>query len=814
MSEQKSKQRKSTDTETYLGKKIALTLLFCVSGILLLTCVVILWSLGSQGGREWLANTGLGLANRSAALNVQIENLQSPSLGEWRFDELDVKINGKQTLLAKGFTLLWFPKELFNKKIHIQSISSQKIDVHLNASETVETEEKEQTAGEFSLPSLPHIQLEAFDFPEINIHRTLSENVNNNAQGNKKLIKSLENFALSGNFLLPESQLLQLNVQAETKSKRPLTLSIESTVSNTKNKETKVEQALVNIKGELNEAAGGDLGALLQFPSSQAVNANLDLQVLPSNNKLTFTLNELSFDIANSSVSKKVHRINLSTVTEIDTSTMVTAVNDIILHVNKTKHTGFASWDGQQVQAQLKLNTFPLDIVSIWFEPIKSGNFSGTLKAKGKPESLQWSADTKLATQYNQVPINLAVKAQGNLQQFTIQTFDLRSNDSRIQASGKIDLVDKGSAVKFSIVNLNTDLVKKLKLPVPDSIPLDSSSLTIIKASGNISGELTYPDASITAEFKGNYEGQEIDGEFLIEKSGDALSISELSLAANDASSFIDGTINLKSLAADLNLSISKLPLQLLTLTGLQIPETLIAELTANGNFNGSLEPNKIVDAVATGHIATSGQFDDLPFDIKIDLSQSEGASKLESLIVTVLDEQVLNANGALIENTFEFNLKADDLPVRLLEAINIEKPRGQFSAVLSGNGQLDDLQNSVNINGNIQYNRRLASLNDEENKQLHLYTFATNIKTLEQENDLFSSSKKTLQVKTNISRRESERLKTASVKAKNQQLSQPNNKRPQFNEKGSIEHTGEITAQFPLDTYLTAILKKKTFPA
>ena len=516
-----------------IGKKIALTLLYSVALICLLIIIILSWGLGTQSGREWLANTAVGFANKSDNLNVTLDTLESPSLGEWNIKAIDVKVDGKPTFSAKQFSLSWFPKQLFDERIHFKSISAQKIDLHLNQSEQVEVEEEpKEESADFSIPTLPYIELEAFTFPNINIHRELptiaeSNSKASNAETDNALVKSLENFSLNGNFLLPENQLLQLNASAKSASRKPVSLNINSTVANNADGNPQV-----SIKGELSEAAGGELAALMQFPKSQALKANMDLQVTSASNLVVMDLKQLGFDLSSPSGAKKSHRIDLSTRAEIDTQALIVAVNDLILKINNTKHTGYASWDGEQVQASFNLNRLPLDIVSIWFDPIRSGAVTGTFKAKGKPETIQWSADTKIDTRYEQLPVKMQAIAQGSTKDFFIKTFEFQSDNAKVTAKGKVDLEGEDNIIVFSIANLHTDLIKKINIPLPDSVSLDTSSLNIVKASGKISGNITDPDAKVSAYFKGNYEGQKLDGEFLIEKENEALSISELSLAS------------------------------------------------------------------------------------------------------------------------------------------------------------------------------------------------------------------------------------------------------------------------------------------
>ena len=113
--------------------KLKTLLKFCggtlLTGVLLIVLLLLLF-LGTQSGRIFLAQSAVKAVNASGALHIQLDKLNSPSLGAWFASKIVVTENQTELVKAENIRLTWQLKPLLQSRLVVTAFSLDSL--HIN----------------------------------------------------------------------------------------------------------------------------------------------------------------------------------------------------------------------------------------------------------------------------------------------------------------------------------------------------------------------------------------------------------------------------------------------------------------------------------------------------------------------------------------------------------------------------------------------------------------------------------------------------------------------------------------------------------
>ena len=331
---------------------------------------------------------------------------------------------------------------------------------------------------------------------------------------------------------------------------------------------------------------------------------------------------------------------------------------------------------------------------------------SATAKLNGSllnfPQHLNGNIDLLAQGDYQQQTFS----AQGQLtkRDSTLIAHDLTVTSGSSSTSIKGQLQENILDANITAHQVDTNALKQLNVPVPDKL-----NATVTSATANIKGSvLDFPnhlngDLNVLAQ--GNYQQQPFSIRSQLTKRDNTVDIHDTKITTSEGAISVQGQVQQTSLDADISIKIESISAKLLTLVGLNVPDSLNAQVSSQFRLNGNLRSPHIA-----GELQLLGIHQAIPFSLTTKGRYQSKNMLLEELNLTAFDEPVLNANGFYKGEQFEFQAHAKKLPSQLLSALDWHVKPGKFSADISGRGTFVDPE----INGNLTYQATLSGYNDE----------------------------------------------------------------------------------------------------
>lgn len=657
--------------------------------LVLLLCSFLYTLFFTQSGREWTLTTGVDWLNDSGILasqelTIELTDPTFTSLDLLTFKKLTLKKHEKIWVDVENFTFHWSLDELFDKHLHIKTLSSDRLfyDHQLSLGANSDTE---STAKESSFNIEQYITTVSLD--DLTIQQLDLRNLLPEATRAELDIENRIQYSLVANAQFDPEKTLTVSLDAQ-----PLTEQFPRITLNTESLSLNEHR----ITGNLDEPAGGITSKLLKVPGNQDIDVTLDIGVIKQEQTYSFDIAQFTLPIAQEQLSLIANlqftpqiTINNAT-TDQPEDTWQLILNSSTLNLSGTEHHFSGEITNPNMNLAVDINQFPIRLITPWVPQVKGGEINIDSKLLGTFTDPKFKGKIDGTSSYNDIPVAVNVNAEGDLKAVSFESLEITSNDSKLEANGKVNIANKSLDVNFSTENIDTDFAKQFY----DKIPADLY-YKINNAQGNVNGSYLDPNGKITLNGKGKFQENTFTTLFDGNKAADQVTINSFNVDLPEGKSHIEGFINIDTLQGNLSGNINELPLYLASAAGVELPENLTAIFNGSFAVSGNLK-NPTVEA----KLKTEGQFQDIPFKANLTGSSDTKKYVLNELNVFAYQQQVLNASGQYEGEEFQVSLEAEQLPTQLLQALSIPVKPGNFQAKIDAKGSIK----KPIVIGNLQY--------------------------------------------------------------------------------------------------------------
>ncbi len=655
----------------FVGIPLLLSLL-----LIILLGATVACLLGTQGGRLWLLDKGLAVGLGDGPLQVSVENVRTPSLGNWSVDRLLVTRQQETWLDIRDLHLQWRPRALLQKRLLVTSVGARQVDLDPTAGAQTKEPAESDAGGGLSLPSMAIQNLELDRF---------------RLTGGSTQIPDLH---IAGNLRALHSLPLLLNLRIDTLPKGPTApahLTIESQ-SESHNR--------ISVRGSVTEEPGGWLSQQLKLPAEIGIDAGFAAIVgrQPRGYRLSLHRLELPF---------LAHHLNASGEVFADPHLRTLAINELQLSTDDRQHrlTGSLSREGVDLglDLQLTLNRFPLDLLSPWIRQLDDGWVSAQIHAGGTLDNPLLSGRMSGTSQYKGQMLNLDLAGDFSRRQLSFRQLSAGFGITKLRAEGRLDLEGANSQLSFALQNFPNDYLNLLEVPVP-ALP-SQLKFRILNADGQLTGDYRDPRVRLQASAKGSFrqgnEHRTFTARVDAKGSRQRLSFGSAVIQIAGAQAEANGVIDLQGDESDLGLRLNEVPLSLLELAQVDLPSDFDANLSGTARLTGSLKKPR-----GSGKLLAKGQFRGAPFKLELEANGSRQQIQLRHAQASVGDA-LLTANGIIdpMGRATDLSLELDQTPLSLLELAGIELPNGltadiSGSATLTGALPLPQVDSEMHLDG------------------------------------------------------------------------------------------------------------------
>lgn len=638
--------------------------------------------LGSESGRLWLTHRVVNTLNQSTPLQIKITELSAPRLGRWQARHISVYLDQQLWIVVDELNLKWQPLALLDRSIVIEQIQADSFSLHkLPPSPDVNgqkaSEEKTGNVPFFvnnTLSKIPYIQLEKLTIQSLNLYGFRPTKTDENSLS----------YTINANAHWLKHSPLHIDIEALGLDAIPAAISLQIQSS---------DWAHATLVGSLREAAGGFFGELLQLPKEHAIDAGFDVTVIKLADQYDIDIQQLSLPLAQRNL---IAQGRIALLPEKST----VLVNNLALAIDDTHHTINGSWVEQQLDFVLGLNKFPLDIVKLWQAAVDNGEVTAQLNINGSATQPRAQGSITANTVYKNLPITGDFVGSISKSLVNIEYLKAALAQSEITALGKLDIASDTSDIEIAAKKLNLAHLELFGIHLPATL-----NATIISAEARLNGPAHDLRGNLTLLANGEYEAQPFSLESQLVKDNTKLFINNATLKVADGSASLKGNLNPQTLDANFSIDAISVPLSLMQLAGITLPETLTGQVNTRFNLSGNLR-----NPTVAGDAQLQGVYQTIPFSLDASGHHKNNDSQLKTLRVSAFDEQVFTASGHYRAGQFDVRARAKNLPSQLFSALGWTVQPGSFNADIQAQGSL----NTAAINGNLSYGAVLHGYDDE----------------------------------------------------------------------------------------------------
>ncbi|WNO07818.1 translocation/assembly module TamB domain-containing protein [Teredinibacter sp. KSP-S5-2] len=686
-------------------KHIALGILLSVTTCVVVCAISVSALLFTEKGRLSLVSIAVNTLHTVTDIRVNIHSLSTPELSVWSFERLTLANQSSTIVDIKNAHLAWQPKQLLQKHLHITKLHAAEINYY--PPEQKETPKQKDTAAlptdiSAFTPGL-NTTVDDVNIQQVNVHH-YSLLIDEKSQ-------PIPTLSLTGEIKLHKDAPLysHLALRSHTAPAFEIVLSISQ--------EPQTQETIppVHITGTFKEPARGIIGSLAKLPIKQAIDAKAQFVVIPEAKGIRMQLEQLLFPLAKRRVDITGSFFLAKTIEQAE-------VSDLVVNIDNTQHRISGKWDktkdAHNIYLKLNASQFPLDVFSPFNLPVQTGQLTGEVIVAGTTTQPTANVNINAVSQYKNLPFSVKAQGNGTRDKIDLKHFTLNLDKGVITAQGKMDITGKQSQLNLSVTNILLGHLQTFGITLPETLEAKLESGQAL-----LTGNILNPDGSLTFQASGSYKQETFQATGQIQKTADDIAIqhSEIILQKKNGKANVSGQINLRSYDANLSLHSRELPLQLLELANIALPDGLIAHLDSDLAIAGHLnKPNIKGAAKLYGHLQ------EMPFLINAQGGYQNQHIDIDTLTLHAYNEQVLNLEGSLEKGAYDIKLNAQKLPSQLLSTVGWPLPPGEFNAQIHAQGN----ETSPSFNGEIFYKTKLPGYNDQGRQEDIDFQWTTHIKT------------------------------------------------------------------------------------
>ncbi len=663
-------------------RKFLISLLVIVVLCLLSLAIAAGLLLGTEKGRLWLLDTALDKGLGAGPVQVITAGVQTPALGEWRFERITVTRNQETWLDLHRFSLRWQPGALLSKHILVNSLRAETVALDPSAGAPT-PEPTDQTSSTFTLPdislTLEKVELERFHLlenpqqvPDLQLEADLR------FSPRLPLLANLQVNSLPGSPATPDA-----SNSLDPYANSPLALSVRS--------HTADGQLL--LQAELQEDPGGWLGQQLQLPAGSGIDANLRATVDDHPRGYWIDIEKFKFPFLN-------HTLGLTGILLADTGLQLLDIEQLQLTTDERQHQIAGNVSADALDLTLDIDQFPLDLLSPWVPQITDGTLSAGVSVEGSPQSPEvagrLSADSHIsslapakpdgaATQRLAVALDLS--GEFSREQLVFEQLTAQLGETRAELSGRVDLVGSTTDMTFALDSLPLAYAEFAGVQPTDFGVPSWLDLRIVEAQGRVQGDYRNPEIELEAAADGSLSQADSQQNFTVALKArgnrQRVTLGNAEIHAGEASITASGLVDTEGTGTNLTVALNSAPTALLELA-IDLPAQLTAQIDGQATVTGALTAPEVAAS-----LTSVGQFEGQAFDVRIDGTGNRNVVHLSQAQARV-GSASLNAQGTfdIVGEQTDLTLSLDQAPLSLLELAGIQPPPG-LTAEISGSASL-----------------------------------------------------------------------------------------------------------------------------
>ncbi len=589
-----------------------------LGGLILMFVLLI----GTATGREWLIATALPALLSLASINLDIDQVSSPSLSRLSINTLSLSVDEEKLLSTEGFYLEIDASELKEKRLAIRELKTSKFELNLDA---LASDDKSDTDFDIeeALNHLFPLSIQKFSIAQLQLTGSDIELPALSLNGKGALMWENIPFEadLTVNWQSTNTPALQLNARLNEQLNGQLTLL-------------------------LNEQQGGRLSALLGFPADQALSGKMSLHSTSTQEGLALRLDTLEFPWYS-------HQIKMQAVGNWSTHERLFTLikSELVIDGHAQAVSGW--WQDQAFKLAMQLSEMPLGMLDRFQDWTKGGSLNGAIQAQGNMDQPEIHASISAVTTLKGQATQVKLSAKGNAERLEIEQANIRIGKNQLIAHGAI--LANAQTLDLNIEKLNgpVSVIRLFDADLPDGLAIE-----VIETKGRVFGDILSPTYSGQTRAKGTYLNKPFDLAGRFEGNIEKIKLSQSQLTQGSAKLLLNGLIDWHHEKLALTVDAQQLPDELLSWNAFTLPEGLKFTANAQGKISGTFEQISL-DTKLSGN----GTFHQQPLKASTKLS-----GNLKKLSFSELSSSLGNAQ-LLASGNLDLNDSLMDIAIKEFSA-------------------------------------------------------------------------------------------------------------------------------------------------
>ncbi len=640
-----------------ISLKSFLALLVFIFVIALSTLVLLI---KSQDSREWFVLNAIPGFLSSKDLQLEIQGLNSNNIGHWYFESITLSNNGELVFQSESLLLNLAASSILEKKIDIIEVSAASLRFSLTQyTQPNHTEKNNHSEFNISTPIIP-IRLQKLNLNNVEIIDTKN---------------AIPQFQVTGDATyFWENSLISSNL---------LVLPLENPSSHYQLTTTINKQYVGTIEANIKETPDGWLGQQLGIPNTQDLELLLNIEAYSEQELVHWTIASFSMPYQNHQISAQGHGL-------LEISSQKLTFPSLAIFIDKQPQRFSGWWHKETFELNAELTNFPINLTSHFQNYLVGGQVNGKVNASGlftKP-LIKMNLDTK--TQYKNEDLSLELQGESGINTFNIHEAKINYGLAALKTSGSLDINNQEFNLLIHQLTGPVSIIEKFELSLPEHLDIN-----ILETSGFLSGPFKSPNYKGSTKATGHYKEQSfmLDGYF--EGDIDKINLTQTHLKIDEALINVNGLIDWLSETLKLAVETRHVPIELLNLFQVKLPENLTALSHSELNITGSFSEPKF-----SGQSSTEGMYKNKAFLFETDFRADLAHLNFDNFNAN-LDGGTLQSSGTVdwANNQLDLSLASENLPISLLDLLNINIPK-----ILEGkaniNGRLTGMLTSPNFEG------------------------------------------------------------------------------------------------------------------
>jgi translocation and assembly module TamB len=328
----------------------------------------------------------------------------------------------------------------------------------------------------------------------------------------------------------------------------------------------------------------------------------------------------------------------------------------------------------QMMNLEIHQLSGPLSIVEVFSVDLPAGldleviDAQGTLK--GPMVSPAYAGSTQARGTYQKQAFNLQGIFAGNTENITLEDTRILTSQGTLETHGLIDWHQQQLNLAVRADSMSSDIIALSGV----SLPAELHALFDIQ--GSISGHFNHPAYSGLVSVSGDYKDAQVQAKAEINATPAEIQLKtlngELLFQDQTAELSAEGLYSVTSKLLDARIRTRALPLSLVELAGLNVPETLEGKLNTDISLQGSLPLPRI-----SGQIYSKGEFNGAPYKIEFS-GIHDDTTVTVSLLKADWMNSAIDATGILSPDLLDLNIKLENMQTEILNSFGLSLPSGK----------------------------------------------------------------------------------------------------------------------------------------